>query len=57
MSSFRLDVGNKFFAVTLVKHWNRLLRAVDASSLEVLEARLDSLVKSVPEHASRVRTR
>lgn len=57
MSSFSLDVRKKFFIVKLVGHWNRFLRAVDAPFLEVFEARLECLVKGVPEHARKVRTR
>ncbi|KFQ33146.1 hypothetical protein N332_02120, partial [Mesitornis unicolor] len=38
---FRLDIRKKFFTVTVVRHWHRLLRkVVDAPSLEVFKARL-----------------
>lgn len=40
--SFRLDIGEKFFAMMVVGRWTRLPRgAVDAPSLEGLKARLD----------------
>lgn len=56
MSSFILDIRKKLFTMKLLRHWNRLLRVVDAPSLEVFEARLDGLVKGVPEHVRKVRT-
>ena len=35
----------KFFTVSVVRHWNRLLsEVVDASSLEAFKARLDGAV-------------
>ena len=37
-----LDVRMKFFALRIVRHWNRLSReAVDALSLELLKATMD----------------
>ena len=45
---FRLDIRKKFFTVIVVRHWNRLPReAVDAPSLEALQARLDGAVSNV----------
>ncbi|KAK4821387.1 hypothetical protein QYF61_019288 [Mycteria americana] len=42
---FRLDIRKKFFTVSVVKHWNRLSRAVvDAPSLETFKARLDGFL-------------
>ena len=44
----RLDVRKKFFTVRVVRHWNRLPReAVDAPSLEVVEARLDGALSNL----------
>ncbi|KFO56624.1 hypothetical protein N302_00711, partial [Corvus brachyrhynchos] len=47
-SRFRLDIRRKFFAVRVVRHWNRLPRAVvDAPSLEVSKARLDGALSNL----------
>jgi len=47
-SRFRLDIRKKFFTLRVVKHWNRLPRgAVDASSLELFEARLDGALSNL----------
>jgi len=45
---FRLDMRKKFFAMTVVKHWNRLPReAVAAPSLDVFKARLDGALSNL----------
>ncbi|KFO99913.1 hypothetical protein N300_12597, partial [Calypte anna] len=45
---FRLDIRKKSLTMRVVRHWNRLSReAVDASSLEVLKARLDGALSSL----------
>ena len=41
---FRLEIGNKFFTVRVVRHWHRLLsEVVDAASVAAFSARLDGL--------------
>ena len=43
-----MDVRRKFFAMRVVRCWNRLAReVVDAPSLEVLKARLDGALGSL----------
>ena len=45
---FRLDIRKKFFRMSVVKHWNRLPRAVvDALSLETFKARLDGALSNL----------
>jgi len=45
---FRLDIRNKFFTMSVVRHWNRLPRVmVDALSLEVFKARLDGALSNL----------
>jgi len=45
---FRLDTRKKFFAMRVVKHWNRLPReVVEAPSLETLKARLDGALSNL----------
>lgn len=49
--NFRLDIRNKFFTVSMMRHCNRIPReAVDLPSLEMFTARLDGLVEGVPTH-------
>jgi len=45
---FILVVRKKFFAMRVVRYWNRLLReAVDAHSLEVFKAKLDGALSNL----------
>ncbi|KFU88044.1 hypothetical protein M959_14333, partial [Chaetura pelagica] len=45
---FGLDIRNKFFTVSVVRHWNRLPRgAVDVPFLEVFKARLDGALSNL----------
>ncbi|KFQ01905.1 hypothetical protein N329_11382, partial [Haliaeetus albicilla] len=45
---FKLDIRKKFFAVRVVRHWNRLPReAVDTPSLEAFKARLDGALSNL----------
>ncbi|KFM08557.1 hypothetical protein AS27_04525, partial [Aptenodytes forsteri] len=45
---FRLDIRKKFFAMRVVKHWNRLPReAVDTPSLETFKVRLDGALSNL----------
>ncbi|KFR10061.1 hypothetical protein N306_13511, partial [Opisthocomus hoazin] len=45
---FRLDIRKKFFAIRVMKHWNRLPReAVEAPSLETFKPRLDRALSNL----------
>ena len=44
---FRLDIRKKFFTMRVVRHWNRLSRAVvDVPSLDAFTARLDGALSN-----------
>jgi len=45
---FRLDIGKKFFALQVVKHWNRLPReVVDIPSLETFKVNLNGYLRNL----------
>ncbi|KFM02938.1 hypothetical protein AS27_05130, partial [Aptenodytes forsteri] len=45
---FRLDIRKKFFTLRVVKHWDRLPRAVvDAPSLKTFKVRLDGALSKL----------
>jgi len=45
---FRLGIRKNFFAMRVMKHWNRFPReVVDAPSLEVFKARLDGALSNL----------
>ncbi|KFZ68871.1 hypothetical protein N338_04344, partial [Podiceps cristatus] len=45
---FSLDIRRKFFAMRVVRHWNRLPReAVEAPSLETFKTRLDGALSNL----------
>jgi len=45
---FRLNIRRKYFALWVVKHWNRLSReVVDAPSLETFTVRLDGALSNL----------
>jgi len=45
---FTLDIRKKFFAVRVVKHWNRLsTEVVDAPSLKAFKVRLDGALSNL----------
>ncbi|KAJ7401323.1 hypothetical protein BTVI_97095 [Pitangus sulphuratus] len=47
-SSFRRDTRRKFFAVRVVRHWNKLPgEVVDAPSLAAFKARLDGTLSNL----------
>ena len=45
---FRLDIRKKFFAVRVVRHWNRLPReVVDVPSVKAFSTRLDGALSNL----------
>ena len=45
---FRLGIRKKFFAMRVVRHWNRLpSEVVDAPSMEAFKARLDGALSNL----------
>ncbi|KAK4809225.1 hypothetical protein QYF61_012878 [Mycteria americana] len=45
---FRLDIWNKFFTTSVLRHWNKLPReVVDAPSLKVFKVRLDEALSNL----------
>ena len=43
----RLGLRKKYFTVRVMRSWNRLLREVDAPSLETFKARLDQALSNL----------
>lgn len=49
LGRFRLDIKKNFFAVRVIKHWNRLPReVVDAPGLSACKKHLDWALKKSP---------
>jgi len=47
-SGFRLHIGKKFFTLRVMRHWNRMPRAVVAApSLKVFKARLNRVLRNL----------